>query len=599
MPHLPWPLLRHLLHTWLRRGLAAAVVVGLAVCVGRGLAAESPRQDATLVLADGQALFDAWPAVRVLADPAGTVDLAGALARRAEFLRPTGPASNLGPRRQVTWLHLPLQVAGGDGRWVLDINYPPLEEVQLHLLQHGRVVAQHRLGSAQPYVQRPMPTRSHAVTLELAAGQTYELLLRVQTNSAMLLPITLSKTAHFIAREAQTQLSQGLILGVALTLLVYSLAHGISLRDSLFGLYAALLVGSTVFFLDFFGIGQQLLWSQRQGLTAMLSPLSVLLAAAAGGQFVMRSLDTRRHSPWLHRGLVLLSALSAALLVLGLLGGLSYRSAQLLATAVGPVVPLLAIPAAWRRARAGDRVGLSMLIGWSAYVVGAFSAALLLRGQLPVTYWTLHSYQWCTLVEMLAWLRVLGLHIEGVRLQAERSAAEKRSFEALALTDALTGLPNRRGMQAALDAALAQAAPGRGLAVFMLDLDGFKAVNDRLGHEAGDSLLVQVSQRLKQPLRRSDVVARLGGDEFVVLAQGVAQPDEAQAIGRKLLAACDAPFQVNGQDCRVGLTIGFALAPEDGLDAGALLRQADAAMYAGKQAGRHQLRRAGAAVALA
>ena len=149
------------------------------------------------------------------------------------------------------------------------------------------------------------------------------------------------------------------------------------------------------------------------------------------------------------------------------------------------------------------------------------------------------------------------------------------------------------------EAALAQAAPGRGLAVFMLDLDGFKAVNDRLGHEAGDSLLVQVSQRLKQPLRRSDVVARLGGDEFVVLAQGVADPAVALAIGRKLLAACDAPFQVNGQDCRVGLTIGFALSPEDGLDAAALLRQADAAMYAGKQAGRHQLRRAGAAMALA
>jgi diguanylate cyclase (GGDEF)-like protein len=176
---------------------------------------------------------------------------------------------------------------------------------------------------------------------------------------------------------------------------------------------------------------------------------------------------------------------------------------------------------------------------------------------------------------------------------------EKQTLLALAHTDALTGLPNRRGLQLAMQGALAAARPDSVLAVFMLDLDGFKPINDRLGHDAGDELLVQVGQRLRQQLRNSDLVARLGGDEFVIMVGGLSGEADAQRLGHKLLAAFGAPFAVAGQSCRVGITIGFALAPHDGRDAGDLLKRADAAMYAGKQAGRHCVRRGGASVGLA
>ncbi len=136
------------------------------------------------------------------------------------------------------------------------------------------------------------------------------------------------------------------------------------------------------------------------------------------------------------------------------------------------------------------------------------------------------------------------------------------------------------------------------VAVFLLDLDGFKPVNDRHGHDVGDELLKAVAQRLKRTLRASDLVSRLGGDEFVVMACGLAGEAEAMALGRKLLDAFDLPFEVAGQRCKVGLTIGFALSPHDGLEANDLLKRADAAMYAGKQAGRHQLRRGAASPGL-
>lgn len=127
--------------------------------------------------------------------------------------------------------------------------------------------------------------------------------------------------------------------------------------------------------------------------------------------------------------------------------------------------------------------------------------------------------------------------------------------------------------------------------VYLLDLDGFKAINDRLGHDAGDELLIGVAQRLQSLLRSGDTVARLGGDEFVVVASGLSDDGNAQALGHKLLENFKLPFTAAGEQCSVGLTIGYALAPLDGQDAQTLLKRADTAMYAGKNAGRHCLRR--------
>jgi diguanylate cyclase (GGDEF)-like protein len=203
------------------------------------------------------------------------------------------------------------------------------------------------------------------------------------------------------------------------------------------------------------------------------------------------------------------------------------------------------------------------------------------------------------MVEMSAWMAVLSLRVQAIHRSADRDRLETETLRTLAQTDALTGLPNRRGLQQHLGALLPQARPQQLLALYLLDLDGFKPVNDRYGHDVGDALLVAVGQRLQAQLRASDVVARLGGDEFVVLAAGL--PDEAAAhtLGQKMLGAFDEAFVIEGQPCRVGLTAGYALAPLDGHDADELIKRADAAMYAGKQAGRHRVQRGGRSLAAA
>ena len=158
----------------------------------------------------------------------------------------------------------------------------------------------------------------------------------------------------------------------------------------------------------------------------------------------------------------------------------------------------------------------------------------------------------------------------------------------LAYSDALTGLPNRMQLERDLNAALAAAdRRGHALALLFIDLDRFKPINDRYGHAMGDRVLCEVARRLQGALRNTDVTARLGGDEFVVLLPALSNAGDCVLVAEKLLETLARPMHFEGHEMTVGASIGLVTYPEGGRDADTLLRQADAAMYAVKQAGRN------------
>jgi len=150
--------------------------------------------------------------------------------------------------------------------------------------------------------------------------------------------------------------------------------------------------------------------------------------------------------------------------------------------------------------------------------------------------------------------------------------------------DTLTGLPNRALLFERLERALAAAQRNHHLlAVLFIDLDGFKPVNDRYGHDIGDALLQAVAQRLQGLVRESDTAARIGGDEFVVLLPMIAADEDADNVAGKLHTALASPFDIHGQRIIISGSIGVALYPRDGDSAPALMQRADCAMYREKQ----------------
>ena len=183
--------------------------------------------------------------------------------------------------------------------------------------------------------------------------------------------------------------------------------------------------------------------------------------------------------------------------------------------------------------------------------------------------------------------RVLGYRGIATDVTAEVAALEQARF--LAQHDALTGLPNRTLMSERLAGVLARRRRhGGGAAVLCLDLDGFKEVNDTLGHAMGDLLLVRCAERLRACVRGSDSVARQGGDEFTILQDEVEGAGDVEGLCLRIVAVLAEPFDLDGRKAQVSVSIGVALAPEDGHDPVRLLQRADMALYRAKNGGRNR-----------
>jgi diguanylate cyclase (GGDEF)-like protein len=247
--------------------------------------------------------------------------------------------------------------------------------------------------------------------------------------------------------------------------------------------------------------------------------------------------------------------------------------------------------------------------GWTTISVATIVvfSRLQARGiQFPVGY----SEEWATRITagtyagLVVCTAILVFVFEDIRAAAQaRAESASVALAQLAYVDALTGLANRARFLDRLEAALGRAAVGgepQRIAILLIDLDGFKAVNDSLGHTAGDALLTEVAVRLLDATRGRDTVARLGGDEFAILLDGLHQDSDTAVVAERIVSSIGKPFVLMGQRASIGASIGIARAPVTGefgpaittsdaeplSPAAALLHEADLALYRAKRLGK-------------
>jgi len=207
------------------------------------------------------------------------------------------------------------------------------------------------------------------------------------------------------------------------------------------------------------------------------------------------------------------------------------------------------------------------------------------------TAWSLGSFSVLLVLGNLGLALLFTRELERRRRAQQALRTEKNRMQHMALHDALTGLPNRLLLKDRMEQAIAAAQRDGGtVGLLYLDLDGFKQVNDRWGHEAGDCVLLHIAQQLQQVARGTDTVCRLGGDEFVLLLPECTLVD-VQQIATRVLAACAAPCWWHGVDLQQVYSIsgGVSMFPEHGTNFSDLLRHADSALYQAKEAGRGQV----------
>lgn len=592
----------------------ALLLLGLSTMAGAGAA--------PLPLDERAEPLDPRPHIEVLRDPGRRLSLDDLLTDPPPFASAASrPDLNFGYSHDAFWLRLEVRsTAKRDGEWRLEFTYPSLDRVDLYMPGVEGLVHQQG-GDTLPYRSRSIGHREAVFAVPLKAGEQCTLYVRVVSEGSLTLDARLWRADAFQRHSEAGYATLACYFGMLLALAAYNLLLFLSLREPTFILYVGFVCAFGIGTLSLNGLGGQYLWPDAVGWSNRALPFGLTLASAVSVLFARAFLGTARHAPRWHRVLTVAAALELAITVATLLLPVQLALKCMSITGLTSTLLLLGCGLGCVISRVpGARI---FVLAWGMLLLGAVLLALRNFDLLPTTFLTTNAMQIGSALEMLLLSFGLAARFNELKRQKEQAQVqalaaqqqvvwalreqerilERRVTErtealadanerlrALALKDPLTGLANRAALKQQLDLALRRAQRRQEpLALMLIDLDGFKPINDRYGHEVGDTILREVAERLRFCARETDLPARLGGDEFVLVCESVKNRQDARVLAQRVLETLNRPSEaVPGQLC-VGASIGVSIAQGDDIGGGALIRAADLAMYRAKASGSNRI----------
>ncbi len=579
---------------------------------------------AAVRLAPGATSIALAAEVAVLEDPGGGLSLADVQSRGADF-RPSmvksNRAINFGYSSSAWWLRVELEAGPGVQRdWLLEVGFPTLDSVEYF----GAGGEHLRTGDRLPFAARPVWHRHFVFPVHLDDAGVNTVWLRVASEGALTIPLHLWRAEAFWQQSNASYAMHSVYFGMLLALALYNLLLWFSLRDQNYLTYVLFAAGMAVGQLSLNGLGNQFLWPNWPAWGNVAFAGGFAAAGLFGALFTRGFLQTRRNVPRLDGAVTGLAALFSLCIVLSVLA--PYRLAAILTSLTGvtfAAVAALAGARCWHAGLAGAR---TFVLAWTMLLVGVAIASLNYLNLLPTTFLSFHAIQIGSALEMLLLSFALADRINGLRqakdaAQGEALAAKQqlvralqrsetslenrvaqrtedlemanarlreneRQLRRLAHTDSLTGLANRLLFDARLQQSMQQARRTRGrIALLLVDLDHFKAINDGYGRAIGDEVLRCAADRLRATVREVDTVARLGGDEFAIVLTGLGGSADAEGMAEKIIANLREPMRLLGLPLEISVSIGVALFSTGELLPSELLHRADKAMHLAKRAG--------------
>ncbi|WP_119717877.1 sensor domain-containing diguanylate cyclase [Cognatilysobacter tabacisoli] len=564
------------------------------------------------------------PHVRYLHDPGGRMDLVDIDQRLAQggFAPLPGGSSSFGFQAGAFWFHVPLVNRASDQpRWLLVQQYALSDQIDTYVRYGDGRIAHQAGGDTLPFSARSIRYRHPNFQLDLPYDTPVDLFVRVESQSSMQVPLVLYTPSAFAELARDAQFGIGLYYGILIALFFYNLVLWLTLRDASYFWYLLHISAFGLVLFTLNGLGFEYLWPNSAWLADKSVPLSICLAQVGMQQFARVFLDLGTR--W-----TLGDRVGMGFIVFFVLLGvasiwLPYElSTPIAAAAVFISITWIAI-AAVVTMRRGYKPARLFLLAWAMFLLGTGMFTAVAFGAVPKNFVTEYGVQMGSALEMLLLSVALSYRYAALRTENERIVreaklqlehkVEQRTSElrsALAQLgdaharlretsqrDGLTGLHTRKYFHEAFEPLLEQSRhTGRPLAVLMIDLDHFKAINDRYGHLAGDECLRAAAHAIGQALRpHQALLARFGGEEFVAALPGADLARAAQIAEQVRAAVAGAPCDCGEQVVSMSVSIGvhaLGAGSKDGIDVA--FKQADQALYHAKADGRDRVRTSGA-----
>lgn len=553
-------------------------------------------------------------------DASGEEDVGTARRRLASGDFVPLPAGNaaFGFQKGAFWFHADLVNRNPDEHhWLLVQEYPLSDRVDVYAFHASGEVVHQVGGDHVPFGQRALRYRHPNFRIALPYGEPVQLLVRVQSESSMQVPLVLYTQNAFTEVARDAQLGIGIYYGILVALFFYNLVLWLSLRDASYFWYLFHISAFGLVLFTLNGFGFEYLWPDWPWLADRSVPLSICLALIAMLQFARTFLGQARRFP---RGNRVSLAFIGFFALLGLASiWLPYSISTPIASRAVLLGVLWIVIATVVVLRRGYTPAKLFLLAWATFLLGTAIFTLLAFGLLPKTFYTEYGVQIGSALEMLLLSVALGYRYAALRNENERIVSqaktelerqvEQRTGElqhALAQLetaharlrefsrhDGLTNLYNRTHFHEAFEQLLAQARDRQHpVSLLMIDLDHFKRINDRYGHMAGDECLRWVSRIMAETLRPyGALLARFGGEEFIAALPGLdleAAREVAEQVRRQLRAR---PCRSGDDIIPLSASIGVHTADTDarsGIEPA--MQVADQALYAAKAHGRDCVR---------